>query len=101
MILFAFSPLYLLSALFLIFIGGTNTTFMALNNTVIQELLPDKVRGRVMSLREIAFGLGPAGSLASGAVAGLLGVTTALGLAGGVYIIILLGILLVLPRAPE
>lgn len=100
-ILFAFSPLYLLSVLFLIFIGGTNTTFMALNNTVIQEMLPDKIRGRVMSLREVAFGLGPAGSLASGAVAGLLGVTPALGLAGGVYIIILLGILLAFPQAPE
>jgi MFS family permease len=98
LVFFAVSPAYLLSVLLLVFIGGTNTTFMTLNNTVIQEMLPDKVRGRVMSLREVAFGLGPAGSLISGAIAGVLGVTVALSVAGSLSILVLLGVVLVFPQ---
>lgn len=98
LIFFAFSPIYLLSVIFLFLIGGANTTFMALNNTLIQEMVPDKVRGRVMSLREVAFGLGPAGSLISGALAGVLGAALALCLAGSLSLVILLGILLAFPQ---
>jgi len=93
LIFLAVSPLYLLSVLLLVLIGGTNTTFMTLNNTLIQEMLPDNVRGRVMSLREVAFGLGPAGSLLSGAIAGAAGATVALGVAGSIPIVVLLGVL--------
>ena len=62
---------------------------MTLNNTVIQEMLTDKVRGRVMSLREVPFGLGPAGSLISGAMAGIFGVTLALSVAGGLSVVVI------------
>ena len=98
LIFFAVSPTYLLSLLLLILIGGTNTTFMTVNNTVIQEMLPDRVRGRVMSLREVAFGLGPAGSLITGAIAGVFGVTLALSVAGSLSLVVLLGVVLVFPK---
>lgn len=94
LIFFAFSPVYFLSLLLLIIIGGANTTFMTLNNTTIQELIIDKMRGRVMSLREVASGIGPAASLISGAMAGALGVSIALGVVGGVSVVVFLGILL-------
>ena len=37
--------------------------FMVLNNTAIQLLIPDSVRGRVMSLLMMSFGLTPLGTL--------------------------------------
>jgi MFS family permease len=98
LVFFAVSPVYVLSVLLLVLIGGTNTAFMTVNNTVIQEMLPDRVRGRVMSLREVAFGLGPAGSLISGAIAGVFGVPLALSVAGGLSVVVLLGILLSFPQ---
>lgn len=99
LIFFAISPVYLLSLFLLIVIGGTNTLFMTLNNTLIQEMISDHVRGRVMSLREVAHGVGPSGSLVSGAIAGILGVPLAMGIAGGMSIAILLTILIAIPRA--
>lgn len=99
LIFFALSPVYLFSLFLLLVIGGANTLFMTLNNTLIQEMISDHVRGRVMSLREVAHGVGPSGSLVSGAIAGILGVPFALGIAGGVSIVILLTILIAIPRA--
>jgi hypothetical protein len=57
-----------------------------------------------MSLREVSFGLGPAGSLISGAVAGTIGIAWALVIAGGITFAVLLGIRLAVPharRSPE
>ncbi len=100
LIIFAFSPYYLLSLLLLIIVGGAGTLFMVLNNTLIQEMLPDHVRGRVMSLREVAMGLGPSGSLVSGLIASILTVSIALGVAGGISIIVLAGILIASAHSP-
>ncbi len=98
LIAFGFLPAYLLSILLIIIIGGAGTIYEVLNNTLIQEMIPDQVRGRVMSLREVAFGLGPSFSLITGSMAGALGVSLALGIAGGVPAVILLAILIVVPR---
>ncbi|MBI4296538.1 MAG: MFS transporter [Chloroflexi bacterium] len=98
LILFAYSPFYFLSLLLLVLIGLATTMFMTLNNTIIQEAVSDRVRGRVMALREVSFGLGPAGSLVAGAMATTLGVSLALGSAGGFAIVVFLGIMVALPR---
>jgi MFS family permease len=98
LIFFALSSSFPLSLMLLIFVGGANTVFMTLNNTTIQEMITDQVRGRVMSLREVSLGLGPSGSLVSGAVAGLLGVPFALAAAGSISIIVLFIILVAVPR---
>ena len=105
LILFAISPVFVLSLILLVIIGASNTTFQNLNNTVIQEMIPDVVRGRVMSLREVASGVGPAGSVVSGHIAEAYDAPTALKLAGGFAILVLLCILLFTSkgkqRAPE
>ena len=48
--------------------------------------------------REVAMGLGPAGSLVSGYIAGILSVTAALGISGGIVIVLLVGILMLFNR---
>ncbi len=99
LLLFAMSPFYFVCVLLLIFVGGTNTVFMTLNNTLIQEIISDEMRGRVTALREVSMGLGPSGSLVSGALAGVIGVPLALGFAGSLSLVVLLGILVGIPRA--
>jgi len=95
LLIFAISTNYMLSLILLIIIGAVGTIFMTLNNTIIQEMVPDRVRGRVMSLREVAMGLGPSGSLVSGFIAGITTVSLALGITGGISIAVLAGILVV------
>jgi MFS family permease len=92
LIAFAFSANYILAFLILMLLGAVGTFFMTVNNTLIQRLITDQVRGRVMSLREVSFGLGPAGSLISGAIAGALGVPPAFFVAGAITLLIFVGV---------
>jgi MFS family permease len=99
LIAFAFSPYYVLAFLILMVLGAAGTIFMTVNNTIIQQLITDQVRGRVMSLREVSFGLGPAGSLISGAVAASFGVPPALLIAGVITLAIFIGVRLGVPQS--
>jgi MFS family permease len=101
LIFFAYSQLYLLSLLLLLAVGASNTVFMTLNNTIIQEMIADRVRGRVMSLREVCFGLGPSGSLIFGAVAEAAGGAIALTITGGIAIVVMLMILTLVPQTRQ
>ena len=67
--LFSVSGSPILSMLLLLIYGGMTTSFMTINTALIQNHISDAMRGRVMSLREVANGAGPAGSLAFGALA--------------------------------
>jgi predicted MFS family arabinose efflux permease len=69
LVLFSVSPWTFLSLFLLVVIGGMITSFLTINTALIQSHVSDAMRGRVMSLREIAFGLGPTGSLIFGAIA--------------------------------
>jgi Na+/melibiose symporter-like transporter len=98
LVAFGLLPTYLLSLILITIIGGAGTIFGVLNNTLIQEMIPDQIRGRVMSLREVAFGLGPSFSLITGSIAGAVGVSLALGIAGGIPAVILLIVLFAVRR---
>lgn len=87
-----------LSILFLIIIGGMITSFMTINTALIQGQLLDAMRGRVMSLREIAFGIGPIGSLIFGAIAESYIILFALGILGMLCILISISLFLLLPK---
>lgn len=95
MIGFAASPWLILSLFLLVIIGGAQNAFVAVNTTLIQDFIPDKMRGRILGWREVAFGLGPAGSILFGAIARNTGVPFSLGLLGGICVII--SLLLILP----
>lgn len=77
--LFAISPIYILSLFLLVVAGAMNNTYMAVNATIIQSNVDDKLRGRVMAWREVAFGLSPLSGLLVGVMAPHLGTTEAVG----------------------
>ncbi|MFN8389456.1 MAG: MFS transporter [Bdellovibrionota bacterium] len=82
--LFAYSTSFHLS-LFLLFVAGFSMiTLMAASNTIIQTLVDDNYRGRVMSFYAMAFtGMAPIGSLVGGSLAHRLGAQPAV-CAGGI-----------------
>ena len=87
-----------LSLFLLVVIGGMQTIFMAVSTTLIQSYVPDELRGRVMSWRELTMGLGPTSSILFGAIAQYTGVPFSLGLLGGISLIIALSLIFFLPR---
>jgi MFS family permease len=82
LIAFAFSKLFWLSAFLLIPVGFCIMLQMACSNTLIQAMVPDGLRGRVMALYSMMFmGMAPFGALLGGALADRLGapITVAVG----------------------
>ena len=64
--IFAFSTVYLLSLALVLVVGYLFQIFMTSNFTLVQIISPDYVRGRVLSIRMIAAGMGPVGMLMLG-----------------------------------
>lgn len=82
---FAANTDYLIALLLMVGVSGTITAFMSLGNTTIQTIVPDALRGRVMSLYILAlFGAGPVGGLLAGWLASLLGAQAAVMLSAAV-----------------
>lgn len=80
---FAFSPFFILSGLFMLITGFGRMIELAGSNTLLQTIVDDNKRGRIMSLYAMSFrGIVPFGSLLSGALAGLIGATYTLSIAG-------------------
>lgn len=75
--LFAFSPWFLLALPLVLVADVFANVFNTTNGTLIQVLIPDEVRGRVMSLMMMTFGLTPLGTLPVSAVAEAFGVRVA------------------------
>jgi MFS family permease len=95
---FSLSSWFLLSLFLLAIVGGMNTAFTTTNNTLIQTFVPDEVRGRVMSLREVAFGLGPSLGLVAGVFAERSGAPLAVGAVGFFCVVIVLSLAFRLPK---
>ena len=88
LILFAMSRTFWLSALLLIGVGATMIVQMAASNTLIQVMVPDELRGRVMALYSMMFmGMAPFGALLAGALAERFTAPTAVGLGGAVAMV--------------
>ncbi len=79
LIAFSFSRVLWLSMLILLFIGFGMMVQMSANNTIIQAIVHDDKRGRVMSLFMVAFmGMVPFGCLIAGALANRFGAPNAI-----------------------
>lgn len=83
LVAFSVSRIVWLSMLFICVAGLGMMVQMACSNTLIQTVVDDDKRGRVMSLFTMAFiGMGPFGSLSAGALASRFGAPGALALGG-------------------
>jgi len=92
LMLFSFSKSFWLSVVLLLPVGYFIMLQMASSNTLIQVMVPDALRGRVMAVYSMMFmGMAPVGALLGGALADRLGapVTVAIGglasVAGGAW----------------
>ncbi len=88
---FALSQQLVLSCVFIVVTGFAVMLTTASINTVLQTLVPDDLRGRVMALYTMAFvGMTPIGGLVGGAIAARVGAPVAV-VAGGIGCIALAG----------
>jgi MFS family permease len=84
LVAFSFSRSLILSLLLLTVVGAGMMITMASTNTIVQTIVREELRGRVMAFYTMAFlGTAPLGSLIAGAVAERIGPTTTI-MAGGI-----------------
>jgi MFS family permease len=88
LILFSLSRWYLLSVVMLVPVGFAMMVQMASSNTLIQAMVPDRLRGRAMAVYSMMFmGMAPIGSFLSGWSADHIGAQWTLAIGGVVAII--------------
>lgn len=90
---FALSKIYLLSLVMALLVGYLLQVFMTSNFTLVQIISPDYIRGRVLSIRMVAVGIGPAGMVMLGAAAETWGAdvaVAAMGLASTALLLVIL-----------
>jgi len=92
LILFSLSTNFILSMILLLITGMSMMVQMSSSNTILQTIVEDKMRGRVMSFYTTAFtGMAPFGSLIAGSLASEIGAPNTL-IIGGICCIIGAGI---------
>ncbi len=83
LILFSLSHSWVLSSVLLIPVGFSVMTQMGSTNTLIQSMVPDRLRGRTMAVYSMMFmGMAPFGALLSGALADHIGAPRTVALGG-------------------
>jgi MFS family permease len=83
LILFAFSRWELLSTVLLVGVGFSMMTQMSCSNTLVQAMVPDRLRGRTMAVYSMMFmGMAPFGALMSGAAADRIGAPRTVAIGG-------------------
>ncbi len=88
--LFALSPYFLLALPLVLVANVAASIFNTLNNTAVQLLIPDRVRGRISSFMMMSFGVTPLGTLPMSAVAEEFGAPVAVALAAVSVIVVTL-----------
>jgi len=83
LILFSLSKIYIISLVILLAMGGFGVMATAIINTLLQSMVEDEFRGRVMSIFMITFaGVMPFGNLLAGIISQAWGVSVAVLLSG-------------------
>jgi MFS family permease len=84
---FSASRWFPLSLALLVVVGFCQMTHMAAANTLVQSMVPDAYRGRVMATYSMMFlGMAPFGALLAGLAAGAIGAPATVAVGGGVCI---------------
>jgi MFS family permease len=88
LVAFAVSRWFWLSAILLVPVGGCMMIQMSASNTLIQAMVPDALRGRVMAIYSMMFmGLAPVGALLAGTLASHLGAPTMVAAGGALAVL--------------
>ncbi len=88
LILFSFSRTLWLSAVLLVPVGFFVMIQMASTNTLIQSMVPDQLRGRVMAVYSMMFmGMAPFGALSAGSIAHNIGAPWTVAIGGIISVI--------------
>jgi MFS family permease len=106
---FALSRNFALSCFYLALVGAGMVSITTTVNTLLQTLVQDEMRGRVMSMYALAFiGLPPVGSLLIGALADLIGwrrgyhgAQWAVAAGGAIIVLFAIGVMVIEPRVKE
>jgi len=80
--IFAQVNTFLIAAPFLVFIGLTSSIFMSMNMSLIQLNSKKEMRGRIMSIAMMTFGLMPLSAVPFGIIAETIGTSNALSISG-------------------
>lgn len=89
-VIFSQSKWLPLSLVILLMQGAGNIGYRSVNNTMIQAVVPDHLRGRVASIYMLNQSLSPFGSLIAGAMASALGAPAALTVMGASMVVLAL-----------
>jgi hypothetical protein len=89
--LFSWTRSFPLALVLLVAIGACQVFYMATTNTMLQVIVPDHLRGRVMSIYALDRGLMPAGALMAGVSAHFVGAPATVSAMG--LLVILLALL--------
>ncbi|MEO8303438.1 MAG: MFS transporter [Betaproteobacteria bacterium] len=99
---FAYLTIYPLALLLLVAVGGGVILAAASISTILQSIVPDRLRGRLSGFFTLAFlGFAPLGNIAAGALANVLGVQMTFALNGLVAAAAALWFWLALPKWRE
>jgi len=90
LMLFSFSPWFGAAVALVLFANIFASAFQTLNNTVIQLLIPDEVRGRISSFLIMSFSLPLLGTVPISAIAELYGAPIAVGTASAGAVVVAL-----------
>jgi MFS family permease len=97
--IFGISTSFVLSCLMLAGLGASDTVSMVIRNTLRQNLTPDALRGRMVSVNQIFFAGGPQlGEIEAGVVARLLGAPASVWTGGIACVLAVLLIALGVPQ---
>lgn len=98
LLFFAFSRSFSLSLGFLALVGFAFVTQNATGNTLIQAIVPDELRGRVMAVYSLMFfGTAPFGSLQAGTLAQVFGPTAGVAVGAAISLAFAVGVALAVP----
>ena len=95
LMVFAFSKQVVLALVLLLVLGLLAGVYLTLNTVLFQSRPPDILRGRMMSVWSMVWGLSPFANLAAGAVAERWGVATVLAASGAICAVFCTGMALV------
>jgi MFS family permease len=88
LVAFSFSHTFWISTIILLPVGFSMMIHMGATNTLIQSMVPDRLRGRVMSIYSMTLmGMAPFGSLAVGFVAHRVGAPNAIAMGGVICLV--------------